>query len=82
MLSLSFYKGYNKIMTINFVRKLQSLSPQALLLHFWAKLILGIGIGVVFAQYLEGYGWWIAGAGLAISMPGAWKALKKVKSQE
>lgn len=71
------YFLYNINMIFKLINKLKRLSDKLLFLHFLAKLVLGIGIGVLLYQYLEGYGWWIVGLGLVMSFLGAWKAFQK-----
>lgn len=51
------------------IQRFKQLPKPIMWLHLVSKLILGLGIGVLAAQYVHGYGWWVVLAALIISLP-------------
>lgn len=48
-----------------------------LILHVKAKFVFGVGIGVLLAKYLGGFGWWIILLASIMAIPGVYKVLSK-----
>jgi len=60
---------------MNFINRFRKLSTPILTLHITAKFVFGVGLGVLLANYLSGFGWWIILLALIIGIPGAYKVL-------
>jgi hypothetical protein len=61
---------------MSMICKLKKISSPKLCLFIGAKVLVGIGIGVLLAQKLAGTGWtWII-AGIILSLPGVFAAIK------
>ena len=62
---------------MSLVDKFRSLSTPMIGLHIASKAIIGLGLGVVLAQYLQGFGGWIILAGIVLSIPPIYLIFKK-----
>ena len=58
------------------------LSTPVLVLFVVSKIIVGIGIGILLANWLPGAGWWLVLLGVVLSIPPGIKVLRGMKSQE
>ncbi len=60
---------------MNLINRFRKLPIPILILHITAKFVFGVGLGVLLANYLSGFGWWIILLALIMSIPGAYKVL-------
>ncbi len=61
---------------MSLTHKLKELPTPILILHISAKFVFGMGLGVLLASYLTGFGWWIILLSLLMGIPGACKILR------
>ena len=59
------------------IDKVKALSTPLFILHFFSKMVLVFGLGIILANRLKGLGWWIIGLGVVLSIPTAIKILAK-----
>jgi hypothetical protein len=57
------------------IGKFRELPTPILFLHITAKSVFGVGLGVLLAEHLAGFGWWIIALSLVLGIPGAYKVL-------
>ena len=57
------------------IDKMKGLSPPMFVLFVSSKFVVGVGIGVLLARYLTGFGGWILLVGVALSIVVLVKAL-------
>ncbi|MGB2629922.1 MAG: hypothetical protein WBD24_00765 [Candidatus Omnitrophota bacterium] len=62
---------------VNLVDRLRALHGSMIGLHIFSKVLIGFGLGVVFAKHLAGLGWWIVLLGVVLSVPPIYLMLKK-----
>ncbi len=55
------------------VNRFRQLSTTLLYLHITAKFIFGVGLGVLLAGHLRGFGWWLIVLSLMVSIPSSYK---------
>lgn len=60
---------------MNLINRFRKLPIPILILHITAKFVFGVGLGVLLANYLSGFGSWIILLALIMSIPGAYKVL-------
>ena len=63
----------NRFMSL--INRFRKLPMPILILHTKAKFVFGVGIGVLLASYLSGFGWWIILLASVMAIPGAYKVL-------
>ena len=59
------------------IDKVRKFSNPMLILFVASKAVIGVGIGLILAQYIARFGLWILLIGIALSIPGWLEALKK-----
>lgn len=59
------------------IDKVKGLPTPLFILHFTSKAVITLGLGVLLANQLDGFGWWIIGLGLVLSIPAAIKIFTK-----
>lgn len=60
---------------MSLVNRFRELPKPILTLHIAAKFVFGVGLGVLLADYLSGFAWWIILLALIMSIPGGYKIL-------
>ena len=58
------------------IKRFRELPTPILFLHIGAKFVFALGLGVLLASYLRGFGWWIILLSLIMGIPGAYKILR------
>ena len=62
---------------MSWIKRFRELPTPILILHITAKFVFGVGLGVVLARCLSGFGWWIMLLALIMGTPGAYKVLRR-----
>lgn len=57
------------------INRFRELPTPIIVLHISAKFVFGVGLGVLLAGYLTGFGWWLILLSLIMGIPGAYKVL-------
>ena len=60
---------------MGWIKRFRELPTPILILHVTARFVFGVGLGVLLANYLSGFGWWIIVLALVMGIPGAYKVL-------
>lgn len=60
---------------MSLINRFRELPTPILTLHIAAKFVFGVGLGILFANYLSGFGCWIILLALIMSIPRAYKVL-------
>ncbi len=60
---------------MSLINRFRKLPTSILALHVTAKFVFGVGLGVLLASYLNGFGWWIILLAIIMGLPGAYKVL-------
>lgn len=59
------------------VESFRKLPTPMIILHIFSKVVIGFGLGMVFAGNLNFSGWWIVCLGVILSIPPIMKILNK-----
>ena len=60
---------------MNLIEQVKKLHAPMFVVFVGSKVIVGIGLGVLLANYLVGFGWWILLLGVVLSIIAAAKAI-------
>ncbi len=60
---------------MSYVDNLRKIPTPMICLHIFSKVMIGFGLGVVFAKSMRGYGVWIIVAGIVLSIPPLYKII-------
>jgi uncharacterized membrane-anchored protein YitT (DUF2179 family) len=59
-----------------FIERFKKLPTWTLFCHLLAKMVIGMGIGILLAPYLDGYAWWIILAAFVLALPAKLKMIE------
>lgn len=60
---------------MSLIGRFRKLPTSVLALHITAKFVFGVGLGILLAGYLEGFGWWLILLAIIMAIPGVYKVL-------
>jgi hypothetical protein len=61
------------------IQRFRELPTFIMFLRITGKFVFGVGLGVLLAGYLKGYGWWIILLSVILGLPGAYHLYLKKK---
>ncbi len=63
---------------VNLTAGVKKLAPPMFIIFVFSKVLIGLGFGVLLAQYLAPYVWWLVTVGIVLSIVCVISALKNV----
>ena len=60
---------------MGWIKRFRELPTPILILHVSARFVFGLGLGVLLARYLMGFGWWLIVLAVVMGIPGGCKIL-------